>query len=277
MVERLAPVKATLDRSVLDPAWLKGTVDLAAFGRLTRERPAVSAGFAAAGLGVIVVSVVALTPAPPEFRQPPVAATQSPTTARPSSAAAQVGLAPYATPGAAAAEDLAPRGSRARISPKGSRFAASPMAGATGLAVDGSGADLVGTIPPDRDSRVAATPATTRTAARTASIRLGQLRDGDTISGSTSLNGYAELPADHQVWLLWRHAGGAYHVVGACRGGRSFTCGPAALESGGDDSFQLTVIAVGPTAARSLQAGESRDSLPEHVARVDIDVRRASA
>ncbi|SDT41567.1 hypothetical protein SAMN04489716_3689 [Actinoplanes derwentensis] len=117
----------------------------------------------------------------------------------------------------------------------------------------------------------------TGTVERTASIGFSQPRDGDTITAAATVSGSADLPDDHQVWLLRRHgAGTAYQVVGACPSGWSFTCGPAGLESGGEDTFQLAVVVVDPATARTLSVGQSRDTLPSSLARSEVTVRRAA-
>ncbi|MDI6102172.1 hypothetical protein QLQ12_26490 [Actinoplanes sp. NEAU-A12] len=85
--------------------------------------------------------------------------------------------------------------------------------------------------------------------------QFGQPRDGDTLTAGAAVSGNVDLPEGQQVWLLWFHgAGNAYHMVGSCRAGRTFTCGDLGLESGGDDST-LVVVVVDQGAGRSLSAG----------------------
>ncbi|HWS33193.1 MAG TPA: hypothetical protein VN408_10675 [Actinoplanes sp.] len=131
--------------------------------------------------------------------------------------------------------------------------------------------------PPSSPGPVASDRTATGTVERRASVGFSHPRDGDTVTSSAPVSGSADLPDRHQVWLLRRHGtGAAYQVVGTCRGGWNFTCGPADLDTGGDDSFQLTVIVVDPETARSLSAGQSRAVLPGNLAASEITVRRAA-
>ncbi|MEV0900116.1 hypothetical protein [Actinoplanes sp. NPDC049802] len=250
---------------------LGATAGLAVVGQATRKRPALSVTLAAVGLGAVVASAVGLSPGRAEFRPPPAAGTQAPVTAEASAAAAYSGIAPYARTPPAAGDHLEPgtrpgRGKNGRSSPS------SPANGST------PADPLASIVPPAPDQpgagvRESTGPARAR-APETASISIGRPNDGDTLTAGTTVSGEAGLPAEHQIWLLWRHGTGSYHVAGACRGGRSFTCDTPALERGGDEIFQLTVVVVDADTGRGLRAGETRDALPGHLARHDVTVRR---
>ncbi|MBB4750737.1 hypothetical protein [Actinoplanes lobatus] len=254
---------------------LNATGNLAALGWAARKRPALSVTFAAAGLGAVVASVFGLAPERAEFRPPPVSGLRAPTTAKASADAAHAGIAPYAPTSAAAGEQVTPgtRSGRARNGRSSARPSSSGSMSADSLV----SADPATPKPRGAKARDHTGPAGSGTP-ETASIRLGQPSDGGTLSAGTSITGSADLPANHQIWLLWRQGAGSYHVGGACRGGRTFTCDPPGLESGGDDTFQLTVVVVDPDTGRTLHAGETRDALPSHLARHDITitVRRAA-
>ncbi|GAA0464210.1 hypothetical protein Aca07nite_25880 [Actinoplanes capillaceus] len=271
--ESLAAVR---ERSALAASrLLSATGNVAALGWAARKRPALSVTFAAAGLGAVVASVFGLAPERAEFRPPPASGMRAPTTAKASVDAAHVGIAPYAPTSAAAGDQVTPgtRSSRAR----NGRSSARPSSDSGTSADSLVSADPATPTPRGARARDVTGPAGSGTP-ETASIRLGQPSDGGTLSTGTSITGSADLPADHQIWLLWRQGAGSYHVGGACRGGRTFTCDPPGLENGGDDTFQLTVVVVDPDTGRTLHAGETRDALPSHLARHDITitVRRAA-
>ncbi|WP_433795466.1 hypothetical protein [Actinoplanes sp. CA-252034] len=268
-------------QTITDPATpARTTVVLgratAAVNRGARRRPALSAMLVVAGLGAIVVSVAGPGAAAPEFRTPTAVVTGTPSV-QVSAAAVYTGLAPYAPP--APAEGPLPPSPR--ISPSGvPNGSPSPVPSVT----DENAAVLSGVR--ELPSEKAPTGAVTRTftdptgapsTAATASITLGEPRGGETVTAATVVSGTADMPDDHQVWLLSRHGAGAYRVEGPCRGGRSFTCGPVTLDSGGDDTFLLTTVVVDPATARTLQAGETRDSLPVGLAHSEVTVRRSAA
>ncbi|MBO3742238.1 hypothetical protein [Actinoplanes flavus] len=254
---------------------LSATVNLAALGWAARKRPALSVTFAAAGLGAVVASVFSLAPERAEFRPPPASGMRVPTTAKASAGSSHAGIAPYAPTSAAAGDQATPgtRSGRARNGRSSARPSSSGSTPANSLV----SADPATPAPRGGKARDFAGPAGPGTP-ETASIRLSQPNDGGTVGAGTSITGSADLPADHQIWLLWRQGAGSYHVGGACRGGRTFTCDPPGLENGGDDTFQLTAVIVDPDTGRTLHAGETRDSLPSHLARHDITitVRRAA-
>ncbi|MBW6434708.1 hypothetical protein KZ829_13275 [Actinoplanes hulinensis] len=254
---------------------LSASGNLAALGWAARKRPALSVTFAAVGLGAVVASVFGLAPERAEFRPPPASGTRAPTTAKASVGAAHVGIAPYAPTSAASGDQVTPgtRSGRAR----NGRSSASPSSGGGTSADSLVSAGPATPTPRGAKARNLTGPAGSGTP-ETASIRLGQPSDGGTFNAGTSIIGSADLPADHQIWLLWRQGAGSYHVGGACRGGRTFTCDPPGLESGGDDTFQLTVVVVDPDTGRTLHSGETRDALPSHLARHDvtITVRRSA-
>ncbi|MEU4160267.1 hypothetical protein [Actinoplanes sp. NPDC026670] len=247
----------------------------AAVNREARRRPALSAALVVAGLGVVIVSVSGPGSAAPEFRSPPVAAMATPSV-QVSAAAVYTGLAPYAPP-VRARGSLSP--SPRTSGPAGRSGSPSPVPSVT----DDAATVLSGVreLPPEKTPtgaapRTAADPVGPATPV-TATVAVTEPRDGDSVTTATTITGTAELPAGHQVWLLSRHGSGSYRVEGACRGDRSFTCGPATLDGGGDDTFQLTAVVVDPATARALQAGETRDSLPTHLARSEVTVHRAPA
>jgi hypothetical protein len=246
-----------------------------AVNREAHRRPVLAAALAVAGLGAVVVSASGPGAAAPEFRPPPAAVMSAPPV-QVSAAAVHTGLAPYAPP----AEVEAPRSPSPRsASPSGRSGSPTPVPSIT----DEDAAVLSGVRDlPSEKTPIGAAPRTATdavssgTPAAAASVTVGEPREGETITAATTVSGTAEMPGDHQVWLLSRHGSGAYRVEGACRGGNNFTCGPATLDSGGDDTLQLTAVVVDPSTARSLQAGETRDGLPASLARSDVTVRRAA-
>ncbi|MDI6100797.1 hypothetical protein QLQ12_19480 [Actinoplanes sp. NEAU-A12] len=258
--------------------------DTAALGRMAatlsreaRKRPVLSVALAAAGVGAVVVPAFGASPEAPEFRPAPVIASQAPVVTA-SAGAAQPGLAPFVAPSATAAGYPMP-GTRLGTAGRrtGSPALVPPAGGRVVTAVPGASALPTRTAPAGARTPAMRKQARAGTPEKAASVSFSKPGEGETVTAATTVSGSAELPTDHQVWLLWRHGGGtAYHVVGACRGGRSFVCGPAGLESGGDETFQLTALVVDPAVARTLSAGASRDALPSHLARSEITVRRAA-
>lgn len=251
----------------------------AAVGRAARRRPALSVTLAAVGAGAVVVTAFGTAfgsaPEPPEFRTPPAAAPQPSAATKP--AAAHSGLAPYEPPVPASAPRTG-RGTRTGMSAGPSEAPSpTPSSGSSGptMAPGTSAAPAAAT--PAGTTRSATGALSSGTPEKAASISIGQPGDGETVAANASVSGEADLPDGHQIWLLWRHGAGAHHVAAACRAGRTFSCGPAGLESGGDDTFTLTAIVVDPPTGRTLDEGQSLDTLPAHVARSEITVRRAAA
>ncbi|GAA4945057.1 hypothetical protein GCM10025331_35320 [Actinoplanes utahensis] len=251
------------------------SVVVAAVRREARRRPGLSVVFAAVAAGAVIVSVFGAAPAPAEFRMPPVAVPQ-PSAVKVSAAAVHSGLAPYAPPGEPSADQTT----------RGGRTGGARDARGVPSTVPSTKAGAVSALPSASSAPAGTTPAQTSattgsasagTPEKAASIRIGQPGDGETVPPGVTVSGDADLPDGHQIWLLWRHGAGSYHVAGACRAGRAFTCGPAGLESGGEDGFTLTAIVVDPPTGRTLSAGDSRDALPAHAARDDVTVRRAAA
>jgi hypothetical protein len=246
----------------------------AALHREVRRSPALSAVFAVAGLGLVVVSISTPGAAAPEFRSPPAAVMSTPSM-HASAAAVYTGLAPYEPP----VPDDDPRSPNPRASlPDNRSVSPVPLPSAT----DDAAAVLSGV----REVPAEATPtgAAPRSVADMAgavtpeavSVAVGQPRDGESVAAATTVTGTVAMPDGHEVWLLSRHGNGAYRIEGACLGGSSFTCGPVTLDSGGDDAFQLTAVVVDAATARGLQAGETRDGLPTTLAHSGVTVRRAA-
>jgi hypothetical protein len=244
--------------------------------REARRRPALSAALVVAGLGAVVVSISAPGAAAPEFRSPPVVAVSTPQV-HVSAAAVHTGLAPYAPP-TAADGPLSP--SPRAAGPSGQSGPASPVPSVTDddTAVLSGVRDLPAEkTPTGAATRTATDPAGAGDSAATASVSLSEPHEGTAVTAATTVSGTADMPEGHQVWLLSRHGSGAYRVEGACRGERTFTCGPAGVESGADETFRLTAVVVDPVTARSLQAGETRDDLPANLAHSEVTVRRTAA
>ncbi|BEL07576.1 hypothetical protein Q0Z83_057670 [Actinoplanes sichuanensis] len=230
-----------------------------------------------AGLGAVIVSVSGPGAAAPEFRSPPVAAMSTPSV-QVSAAAVYTGLAPYAPPAPAPAPgSLSP--SPRTSGPDGRSGPPSPVPSLP----DDDATVLSGIreLPPEKTPTGAATRTAAEPAGRiapvTATVAVTEPRDGASVSATTTVTGTADMPADHQVWLLSRHGSGSYRVEGACPGDRNFTCASVALDGGGDDTFQLTTVVVDPAIARTLQAGETRATLPAHLAGGEVTVHRAAA
>jgi hypothetical protein len=229
----------------------------------------------AAGLGAVVVSTAGRPSGPPEFRPPPAAVTQ-PSAAGPSAAAGKAGLAPYprsSVAGPRLAPDL-------RVPARGSRNgtpAPEPSATARRARVLPGVSARAANRPPAGKATRPATGARGGLPEKAASISIGEPGDGATVSGAVTVSGTTDRPEDHQVWLLWRQgSSGSYHVDGACRGGRTFVCGSVTLAGGGDDAFVFTAVVVDPATASALHAGATRDGLPAHVARSEVNVRRSA-
>ncbi|MEU4620947.1 hypothetical protein AB0G04_13340 [Actinoplanes sp. NPDC023801] len=248
-----------------------------ALGRMVRKPSVVGVAIAAASLGGVVVWTAGSSAETPEFR-PPAAVTVPPAVTPSATATAKTGLAPYVPP-AATGNRLVP-GPRASMpgARTGSRSSAPATTSRARKVLPGTRSRPAGTAPARPVKRSTARLRGAGMPEKAATISIGQPGDGETVSSSATVTGTVDMPDGHQVWLLRRQgAGGAHHVVGVCRGARSFVCGPAGLESGGDETFQLTVIVVDPATAAALTAGTTRDSLPANVARSEVTVRRAAA
>ncbi|MEU8662290.1 hypothetical protein [Actinoplanes philippinensis] len=248
----------------------------AAVNREARRRPALSAALVAAGLAAVVVSIAGPGTAAPEFRTPPTVVMATPS-AQVTAAAKHTGLAPYEPPAPAEGPLSASPRASASFGPSGLPAPLPSIAGGDATVLSG-----VRELPPEKTpngalNRTSVDPPGVSATPATASVIVGEPREGDSITAATSITGVADMPKDHQVWLLSRHGSSAYRIEGACRGDRSFVCGPATVESGGDDTFQLTAVVVDPATARGLQAGETRDVLPANLARSEVTVRRAVA
>ncbi|GAA1610103.1 hypothetical protein GCM10009828_042450 [Actinoplanes couchii] len=257
-----AQAKAALDQLLGRGTAVVGQT-VGAVGREARRRPVLTVGLMTVGVGAVAASAFGMAPDGPQFRPPPLAAAHTPAPA--DASGVYSGLAPYEPP--------APTGRHRSATVDDQLGEASPPP--TGLtAPSGSGVKTSTPVP----SGVTTTDLTaTGTVGRTASIGFSHPRDGDTLAANARVSGSADLPPHHQVWLLRRHgAGTPYRVVGACPGGWSFTCGPAGLETGGDENFQLTAVVVDPSTARTLRPGQSRALLPANVAHSEIKIKRAS-
>ncbi|MFC4070953.1 hypothetical protein [Actinoplanes subglobosus] len=274
LISGLAALRITTVVRARTTAVLSGVTG--ALHREVRRRPALSTAVGAAALGLVIVSVAAPGAAAPEFRSPPAAVMSAPSIPV-SAAAVYTGLAPYEPP----------EPDDDRVSPSPSTSAVAGRSGSPApvpTVTDDAATVLSGvrdmpaeTAPAGAATRSVADPAVGSAPEVKASVAVGEPRDGESITAATPVTGIADMPDGHEVWLLSRHGSGGYRVEGACRGGHSFTCGPATLESGGDADFELTALVVDPATARGLQAGETRDGLPAHLARSQVAVRRAAA
>jgi hypothetical protein len=281
----LLDLRATTPRHRLTAVWLRTAATAIRVVTVARSpivlgwppRKGLILGLAvvAAGLGAVVVSTAGRPSGPPEFRPPPGAVTQ-PSAAGPSAAAGKAVLAPYAR-SSAAGPRLAPGLPAAARDSRNGTAAPEPSATARrGRVLPGMSARPANR-PPARTGTRAVTGARGGLPEKAASISIGEPGDGATVSGAVTVSGTADLPEGHQVWLLWQQGpSGSHHVGGACRGGRTFVCGSVSLAGGGDDTFLFTAVVVDPSTAAALTAGATRESLPGHVTRSEVTVRRTA-
>jgi hypothetical protein len=108
-----------------------------------------------------------------------------------------------------------------------------------------------------------------------ASIEITRPRKGDSLSSTDGINGSATLPAEHQIWLLWRHGNDApFHVAESCFPDEAFYCDPIRLPSDGAEGFGLYAIVVTPDTAATLSPGKEFLELPPTVAYHGMAVKR---
>lgn len=126
-----------------------------------------------------------------------------------------------------------------------------------------SSADGRGKVTPTTSTPSTPAHSTTRPPAK-GSLTITFPRDGDNPTADQRVNGFATLPPEHKIVLLWeRESSGQYYVQGACESRPAWFCGsPYSAMDRGQGVYWVHVVMVDPATASGLRPGTLLTKLP---------------